>query len=303
MEKRLIIHVDDLGEPSANAATEKLAELGVVSSGSVMAPMVHSRCDRNQVIADLQRLRTKLDLGVHITLNSEVATGGWPPLTPAPSLRDSRGLFPKTFAEVVRVGDTYEIAQEIAEQVTICQNWGLEPSHVDTHMATILAKPEWLQCYLDLAGQHRLRPMLPKHTAEVAGFAKLKGLDPAILPMVADLERLGESTHLPLLDRLILDVSGSKPFETQEERAVHYLQAIASIKPGVTQMIVHLSSHPDFHVTGVASARERRRYWDYQILQSPTFRTALQDHDIKLVDWSNAWPNSQGARAARKTSP
>jgi hypothetical protein len=67
-----------------------------------------------------------------------------------------------------------------------------------------------------------------------------------------------------------------------------YLKAIADLKPGVTEMIVHLG-HDDSELQAVTVNHEPYgaawRQRDYEVMNSPEFKKALQDNHVILVTW------------------
>jgi hypothetical protein len=69
-----------------------------------------------------------------------------------------------------------------------------------------------------------------------------------------------------------------------------YLDAIANLKPGLTEMIVHLG-RDDAELQAVTVAHEpygsawRQRDWD--VVTSPEFRQALADNHVVLVGYKD----------------
>jgi hypothetical protein len=67
-----------------------------------------------------------------------------------------------------------------------------------------------------------------------------------------------------------------------------YLNAVANLKPGLTQIIVHLG-HDDAELQAVMVNHEPYgatwRQRDYDVVTSPEFRKALQDNHVTLVTW------------------
>ena len=90
--QRVVIHADDVGMcHGANAAFVELSRLGTISAGSVMVP-----CPWFAESASIAADDPRLDVGVHLTLNSEQAGYRWAPLTRPPSsagLTDGDGYF------------------------------------------------------------------------------------------------------------------------------------------------------------------------------------------------------------------
>ena len=67
-----------------------------------------------------------------------------------------------------------------------------------------------------------------------------------------------------------------------------YLNAIANLKPGITAIIVHLG-HDDAELQAVTVNHEPYgsawRQRDYDVVNSPEFKKALQDNHIILIKW------------------
>ncbi len=67
-----------------------------------------------------------------------------------------------------------------------------------------------------------------------------------------------------------------------------YLNAIASLKPGLTELIVHLG-HDDAELQAVTVNHEPYgsawRQRDYDVVNSPEFKKALQDNKVIVVTW------------------
>lgn len=76
------------------------------------------------------------------------------------------------------------------------------------------------------------------------------------------------------------------------------LNAIKNLKPGLTEIIVHLG-HDDSELQAVMVDHEDfgagRRQRDYNFVNSPQFKQALRDNHVILVQWKDlqklAYPN------------
>ncbi len=279
--KLLIIHADDGGfMQSANRATQRLLENGSISSASYMmpTPWIYQA-------AQYFKNRGDCDTGVHIVLNSEWTDYRWGPVTATSkvsSLVDEFGTLWPTHELFKDHAKTAEAVCEIRAQIQKAFRLGFNPSHIDTHMGTIYIKPEILTAYVRLAREFSLVPMLPKWSEALEAYWKsVSWLDtPALKNILLELEQQNEI----LLDRLVLDVGGS----SLETRTENYLRTIASLRPGLTQIIVHLSDQAaEFDTIISRQPQERRRYWDVEILQSERFRSALANAGITLVNWSD----------------
>jgi len=91
------------------------------------------------------------DIGVHLTLNSEWDRYRWGPITQAPSLLDGDGGFPRTTSDLWDHADLDEVARELRAQVERAILWGIDVSHIDSHMGAMQLRPEFFDIYLGLA--------------------------------------------------------------------------------------------------------------------------------------------------------
>jgi predicted glycoside hydrolase/deacetylase ChbG (UPF0249 family) len=277
--KLLIIHADDGGFlQSANRATQRLLENGSISSASYMipTPWIYQA-------AEYFRNRGHCDMGVHIVLNSEWPDYRWGPAAAThkvTSLVDEFGNLWASHELFAEHAKTQEVIVEIRAQIQKAFRLGFSPSHIDTHMGTVYIKAEVLRAYVQLAREFRLVPMLPRWSEALeAHWKSLSWIDAAALKAILlELERQNEV----LLDRIILDAGGA----SLEARTNNYLQIVKTLPPGLTQLIVHLCDQTEEFDTIInRQPRERRRYWDVEILQSEKFRNALADAGITLVNW------------------
>ncbi|HXL79412.1 MAG TPA: polysaccharide deacetylase family protein [Pyrinomonadaceae bacterium] len=134
--KLLIIHADDLGlSHSENQASIACFEKGVVNSGSVMVP-----CPWFPEIAAYSVAHPQLDLGLHLTLTSEWKPYRWGPVLPrtdVPSLIDSGGFLSNN-CQVVAEAKLEEVEKELRAQVDRAKQFGIDPTHFDIHMNSLL---------------------------------------------------------------------------------------------------------------------------------------------------------------------
>lgn len=161
----LILSADQLG--STHAATAGgLSALrdGVATTGTVMMPGPWSR-------HAIDRITTNEDLGVHLTLNAELDCFRWGPLTNAPSLLDGDGGFPRTLADLWDHADPDEVRRECRAQLERATLWGLDATHLSTHLSALQQRPEFFDVLLDIAVEANLPLRLEGPAAQAtAGF-------------------------------------------------------------------------------------------------------------------------------------
>jgi len=266
--KLLIVHADDIGVArSVNIASARAFESGGITSGSVMVP-----CPWFPDFAAYYREHQPLDVGIHITLTAEWDYYKWGGISPAgeiPSLLDEHGHFYSTVEEVGTHADPVEVEKEIRAQIERALALGIRPTHLDTHMGSVMAKPELVQIYLKLGREYDL-PVL------VISGSWLQDAPDDIRDAIA--------AEKPLLDGLYMMLADD-PAKSWSEA---YAEMLATIGPGLNQLIVHLAiddtemqavtvNHPDF-----GSAWRQK---DLDFVTSREFRDLLAAHDITLVSW------------------
>lgn len=102
-----------------------------------------------------------LPVGVHLTLTSEYPGYRWRSLTGAASLHDARGFLPATTALALAQQDLEDVCAECRAQVDTALAWGLDVTHIDTHMDVMHANEALFAIYLDLAAEIDVPVRLP----------------------------------------------------------------------------------------------------------------------------------------------
>ncbi|MGI9553007.1 MAG: polysaccharide deacetylase family protein, partial [Aurantibacter sp.] len=142
--KLLIIHADDLGVAhSENMASIKALEEGTVNSASIMVP-----CPWFPEIAAYARGHSTADLGLHLTLTSEWKYYKWGPVTSkdsVTSLVNNEGYFYDLVPKVAEHADPKHVEIELRNQVKKALLTGIDVTHLDTHMGTVFATPEFVE--------------------------------------------------------------------------------------------------------------------------------------------------------------
>ena len=264
--KLLIIHADDLAVAhSVNAASFDALDKGAITSASIMVPTPWIT-----EVAAYAKAHPNADLGLHLTLTSEWETYRWGSVEPAekvPSLLDSAGTFPVDENVVAARAKPIEVERELRAQIERALALGIRPTHLDSHMGALFSTPELIATYVKVARDYRLP------------FLALRG-DPRAPPQPP----LSEKDVL--LDAVII----AGPEVPRDQWKAFYLKSIANLKPGLTEMIVHLG-RDDSELQAVMVNHEPYgsawRQRDYDVVTSPEFKKALQDNRVILVTWKD----------------
>jgi predicted glycoside hydrolase/deacetylase ChbG (UPF0249 family) len=193
-----IVHADDIGMcNAANEGSFEALENGVVSCGSIMVP-----CPWFHAAAERARANPSLDLGVHLTLNSEWPHYRWGPVASrdrVASLLDAQGCLPRTSIEVAQRATPEHVEIELRAQIEAALAAGVDVTHLDSHMGTVLF-PRFLDVYARLAQEFRLPAFVARPDAKVLKKAGLAGFEPVLRQAM---ERM-EAARLPVLDAVDL---------------------------------------------------------------------------------------------------
>ena len=262
--KLLIIHADDLGfSHSADAASFDALDKGAITSASIMMPTPWVT-----EVAAYAKAHPDADLGLHLTLTSEWQTYRWQGLAPidkVASLYDPDGTLPNDEAIVAQRAKPDEVERELRAQIQRALALGIKPTHLDSHMGALFTKPELFNVYTKVAREYHL----PFLAVKGASFANSPApLTPKDVP----------------LDGVVI-AGGQVPRDRWKE---FYLAAIDSLKPGLTELIVHLG-HDDAELQAVTVNHEPYgsawRQRDYEVMNSPEFKKKLQDNHVILIKW------------------
>ncbi len=265
--KLLIIHADDLGVAhSVDAASFDALDRGAISSASVMMP-----CPWITEVAVYARAHPDADIGLHLTLTSEWQTYRWGTVESrdrVSSLLDSAGTMHNEARLVAAKVQPLEAEREIRAQIERARSLGIHPTHLDSHMGSLFATPELFAVYVKVAREYRLPFLAVRGTDRGAG---LQGL-------LSDKDIV--------LDAVVM----ASPDVRHERWSDFYLKAIRELKPGLTEMIVHLG-YDDAELKAVTVDHEPYgsawRQRDYDVVTSPEFKKALQDNHVIVVRWKD----------------
>lgn len=263
--KLLIVHADDLAVAhSVDTASFDALNKNAVTSASIMVP-----CAWLTEVASYAKEHPDADLGLHLTLTSEWKVDRWGPVESKDkvmSLFDPSGyLWPETAAAVGNLKPA-EAEREIRAQIERAIALGIHPTHLDSHMGVLFSTPELFAVYVKVAREYKL-PFLA---------VRIPNAPLQLLSLLSEKD--------VVLDAVVM----ANPAVHAKEWRDFYVNAVKNLKPGVTEMIVHLGhdddelqavtlDHPDF-----GSAWRQR---DYDFVTSAEFKKALDENQVILVKW------------------
>lgn len=267
--KSLIVHADDAGMcHSANIATIEAMTQGSVSSASIMMP-----CPWVLEMAEWARAHKEMDLGLHLTLTSEWKHYRWRPVASpdrVKGLLDQEGYMWRSEMQTAFQASAAEVEIELRAQIDRAKQLGIAFTHLDTHMGTLYARPDYFDIYAKLALENRVPCMLPRPSEELRARKT---------PITEEMLLAKEKAGLPLIDWLVTGVPGRTPPERRES----YLKLVQTLRPGVTKLIIHLAKDdPEIRsITG----NWQQRWGDFLFWCSPDAKQALASAGVSLFTY------------------
>jgi hypothetical protein len=287
-DRVVIMHVDDAAMSyDSDQGAIKAIEQGVATSVSVMMP-----CPWVPGFVHYLKDHPQMDAGLHLTLTSEWKDYRWAPLSgkPAvPGLVDPEGAMWHGVEDVAKHASPDEVETEIRAQVDRALTMGFTPTHLDTHMGTVYATPQFLERYIKVGIDKGIPVMLPGgHDTLLARDSKRGAAD------IANAQALGKKlwdAGLPVLDDLHNVSYGWKLPEGVEAtddnlrkmKTEKYIKAMHEMLPGVTMVIMHCTDPTE--VFPKISDSGPTRKGDLLAMLDPALKKSIQDEKIILTTW------------------
>jgi len=255
-ERLLIVNCDDLGSShAANLAIEQSMRQGWATSATLMVPCPWAFEAVNNA-ADL-------DIGVHLTLTAEYPGYRWRSLTGGASLHDADGFMPATAEAVFAKADLAEVRAECRAQIDQALAWGVDVTHLDSHMGTVQTNARFYDVYAELAAEYRLPLRMAGASAEkVLGF---------------EFRQPAAERGLVFPDYLLAPPWG---FPTRQV----LVDSLRRLRPGVTEVFLHpVVDGPELR--GYDKAADTIRAGDYANLLDDELRGLLEDAGVRLISF------------------
>ena len=261
----VVFNGDDLGMCRAqNEATLAALVDGHLSSATLMVPCPWAYAAARDAIA------ASAPVGVHLTLTSEWDRYRWRSLNGDPSLADADGFLPRDLGGLFATATLDAARAECFAQVEQALAWGVDVTHVDSHMGANQVREDFFDIYLDVAAEFDLPlRMAPIVLEEPQGFPQRDAAAARGLWFCDDLVLAGGDADLW---RGLLELR----------------------RPGVTECFVHAAlDTPELHA---AADDADQRVTDHWLATSPESPFAGLD----LVTYTEI---RDAQRAARCSSP
>lgn len=265
--KLLIIHADDMGlSHSVNEACIRAFDSKGITSGSIMVP-----CPWAREIEGYVKAHPGMDVGIHLTMTSEWESYKWGGVSSSDqitSLLDKEGNFYASVEELGKVAKVADAGKELKAQIDKAIAAGVQPTHIDTHMGSVMVNPELIKVYLELSEEYHLPVLFPRAYVSMLPPDIGKGFESKIYLL----------DNLFMLDRSIIKGNWIDAYKT----------ALEGMNPGLNQIIVHLGIDND-ELRAICSGHEdygsEWRQKDLDLVTSKEFMDIIKANNIILVTW------------------
>jgi hypothetical protein len=269
--RTVVIHEDDLGMThGANAAFADLTAMGICSSGSVMVP-----CPWFPEVVEMAIGDPALDLGVHLTLNSEKKPYRWRPLTNPPrsaGLTDEAGYFWADVPSLRKNAAPEAVEAELRAQIDAALAGGIDVTHLDDHMGAVMM-PEFVEIYDRLGRDYDLPILLVK---DLQRFNPMSYAGPAPTARYDQVVASARARGDPIFDLVI-----ESPWARTTDAETAYREMFASIPDGLTYLALHFNAPGDFEAIEPEFAHIRTE--EYAFFRSGRIEALLAEHEIAVT--------------------
>ncbi len=277
-DRAVIIHADDVGMSHASlAAYTEMLEGGLLSSASTLVP-----CGWFPALAAFCRANpAKVDMGVHVTLTSDMDGCRWSALStcdPLSGLLDAQGYLHQSPDAVREHANPVAVHIELQAQIERALAAGIDVTHIDTHQFTIAERPEFFESYVQIALEYGIPPLLVRgHAVDLYDLDHGSAGEEAT-GEIAEYMHILEAQGLPILDNLYLT-----PLRTPEGRVEQIGRLLKNLPPGITLLIIHPAlDTPELR----ALTRDwQARVADYAAFSSDAMRELFRKAGVQIIGW------------------
>jgi len=242
-DKLLIVNGDDVGMcHDANLGTIECLEKGLMRSATIMVP-----CPWFPEIASYAKEHPEKDFGIHLCHTSEWRKYRWGPVAErekVPGLIDPEGYLWRSVEEVYAHSTPDQALIEARAQIRRALAFGVDVTHIDSHMGTLQLNAEYVKVYLQLAVEFDL----PTRMASQETLARFG--QPALRDGFA-------AKGILFPDYFVYDELKD---ESKDVKAF-WLKIVRNLKPGITELYIHAAQpHDELRsITGTWATRSAER--------------------------------------------
>ncbi|MGD9634959.1 MAG: polysaccharide deacetylase family protein [Pirellulales bacterium] len=280
--KVIVLHANELGLAyETNAAGAKLLDEGPVRSAGAMVPAPWFAD-----FAAWSKAHPNADIGLELTLNSELANYRYKPVTSTglvPSLVGGDDFLWQLPVQSMVNATAGDVERELRAQINRARNLGINPSHLTTHMGTLVTRPDFMEVYLRIARQEWIPAMIVEVTPEQVERFRSQGF-----PLPDEVIALLENYPLPKVD----DLRFLGDEESYDATKQAFLKLLGELSPGITQIAFPAAVESEA-LPRIAPNAEQR-VWNAQLFADEEVRQALAAENVVITDWREIMRRFEG---------
>ena len=273
MSKYLIINADDFGyNDEQNSAIKELLSNALITSTSVLTV-----CEKSKEAVAFAK-KNAVDVGVHLTINSDNATEKWHSIS---NVKSFAGGLPSEQKDLIFHTTRRDVRNELEAQYSFITKGGATVDHADNHCATLYGI-NGRRFYID-AFDFCAKYNLPFRFPKTSGFLerqlgrKIPNILKAYQQMIV---RSGEKRGVKMLDDLVSNPWSMQRIKDYNTLEKYYLDAIDNCIDGVTEIFLH-PALPICENQG----EWQKRVFEYEILKSGCLLDRAKQKGIEVVSW------------------
>lgn len=279
--RKLIINADDFGFcEETNRAVKELFTDKKITSTSLLAGTPYTD-DALKIAKELQ-----IDVGAHLTLNSDFQDFPWVSLSWADSLKDENGCLFADTAIIAKQARGKDVTAECRAQIKKITDSGVKIDHLDNHCGTMygINKRLFFLNAFALSKKYGVPFRFPKSGRFLDGF--FKGNAPFLIKALhKGIVGVSKVMGAKLIDDMITNPYGIDEIKSYKALEDYYLDAVTNIKDGVTEMFLHPSYDcPRF---SKLTKEWKKREYELEFLYSPKLAERINNEGIELISYSN----------------
>lgn len=273
MSKYLIINADDFGyNDEQNSAIKELLSNGLITSTSVLTV-----CEKSKEAVAFAK-ENAVDVGVHLTINSDNSDKKWQSVSNAKSFV---GGLPSEQRDLIFRTTRRDVRSELEAQYSFITKGGATVDHADNHCATLYGingRRFYIDAF-DFCAEHKLPFRFPK----TSGFLErqLERKIPNILKTYQQMiVHAGEKRGVKMLDDLVSNPWSMQRIKDYNTLEKYYLDAIDNCIDGITEIFLH----PALPLEN-EQGEWQKRVFEYEILKSGCLLDRAKQKGIEVVSW------------------
>lgn len=273
MNKYLIINADDFGyNDEQNSAISELLSNGLITSTSVLTV-----CEKSKEAVAFAK-KNAVDVGVHLTINSDNSDKKWQSVSNAKSFA---GGLPSEQRDLIFRTTRRDVRSELEAQYDFITKGGATVDHADNHCATLYGingRRFYIDAF-DFCAKHNLPFRFPKTSGFLERQLERK-IPNALKSYQQMIVRSGEKRGVKMLDDLVSNPWSMQRIKDYNTLEKYYLDAIDNCIDGITEMFLH----PALPLEN-EQGEWQKRVFEYEILKSGCLLERARQKGVEVVSW------------------